>query len=209
MASQYRLVFLAALALGASLSGCGGKVIADGSNGAGGSGGGSTSSSSSSSSSGSTDCGGLAEVACLGAFPACVPVYDDTCCSSCDPVGGCADCVNYRFHHCAEFAEACGPSSAPCGQVPSWACQGGKADCAIPPEGSQTPCATRPGCIPAYCSTDVVCKTDPICKPIHKDICTSSCDAIPPPCPAGTSAENDGFCFTGLCIPIDYCAIPL
>ena len=49
MASRYRMVFLGALALGASLSGCGGKVIVDPTNGAGGSGGGSTSSSSSSS----------------------------------------------------------------------------------------------------------------------------------------------------------------
>src|SRR5262245_20716527 len=44
-------------------------------------------------------CANLFEAECLGAFPTCVPVYDDTCCPTCYP-GGCADCQAYAFNHC-------------------------------------------------------------------------------------------------------------
>lgn len=154
---------------------------------------------------GSAACGAIpSEIGCLAAFPECVPVYDDKCCPSCDPTGGCADCVDIHFHHCAPVGMAC--IKTPCGVAPPWACAGAEANCAIDPGGSTTPCHTVPGCTAGYCSLDTTCKTDPVCVPVTKGSCTALCDGIPPPCPAGTVAESDGFCYTGLCIPADVCA---
>lgn len=125
-------------------------------------------------------------------------------------MGGCADCVNLQFHHCAAFGGACGDGPAPCGSAPSWACAGEEAPCAnVDPGGSLSPCASVAGCVPAYCATDADCTTDPVCHPATAGSCTTECDAIPPPCPDGTYPESDGFCYTGFCVPQDLCVISL
>ena len=128
-------LFLAGLWLVGNLCGCGGNVTV-GTGGAGGSGanggagggiggagggiggnGGSSSTvspvggaggsvSSSVGGAGGGACDGLDHVSCLGAFPSCVPVYDDECCPSCDPMGGCADCIRIQFHHCTQIGRA-------------------------------------------------------------------------------------------------------
>ena len=208
----------AALCAAGWLSACGGDVTVDttsaASSGATGAGGGSTTAVGSSSvttgaGGGQASCVGLDHLACLGAYPTCVPVYDDTCCPMCDPTGACADCTNIQFHHCVDKGSACGNPGPPCGQTPAWACSGGQANCAVDPSGSSTPCATVAGCIPAYCPTDVTCKTDPVCHPAKAGACVATCNAIPPPCPAGTYPETDGFCYTGSCIPENLCVIGL
>lgn len=150
------------------------------------------------------ECESLEEIGCLGAYPQCVPIYDDKCCPSCE-MGGCADCINIAFHHCAPGA-LCNTADF-CGLLPDWACSGGEAECDIDPGGSQTPCATVPGCIPAYCPTNLTCDQDPICHPVRAKSCTTMCDSVPPPCPDGTYPEGDGFCYTGLCIPESLCGV--
>ncbi len=147
-------------------------------------------------------CDVLGHAACVAAYPDCAPVYDDDCCPSCDPTGGCADCVDIQFHHCAPLADVCGPAGPACGQVPGWACSGGSATCGDP-GGSVTPCASVAGCVLAVCDPTQPCMES--CHPVTAGSCTSSCDAVPPPCPAGTIAESDGFCYTGFCIPADVC----
>jgi hypothetical protein len=153
---------------------------------------------------GSAMCGALNEVGCLGAYPDCVPVYDDKCCPSCDGIGACADCVDLTFHHCAPKSDGCG-GTLTCGFTPDWACQGGKADCEVDPGGSPTPCHKVAGCTAGYCPTNADCKTDPVCTPVTKDICINACDAIPPPCAPGLIAESNGFCYTGLCVAESLC----
>lgn len=194
---------------------CGGNVAVPGNTGGGGASSSSSSSTGSSSSGTTTATGGAggadpcsaigSEVACLGAFPDCVPVYDDECCPSCDPTAGCADCVDIHFHHCAPTGTACVKAPS-CGFAPPWACAGSKADCGIEPGGALTPCHSAAGCTAGYCPTDVTCKTDPVCVPVTKGSCTALCGGVAPPCPPGTIAENDGSCFTGLCIPAGVCA---
>ncbi|MBK8257751.1 MAG: M36 family metallopeptidase [Polyangiaceae bacterium] len=202
-------VFFLAAVVGL-LSGCNGNVAAgsgDGGNGGDGNGGaGGNGGSSGAGGSGGIACAGLPEIACLGAFPECVPVYDDLCCASCDPAGGCADCFEIRFDHCEPLNQACnnGPE---CGLVPEWACNGKDAGCDIDPGASQTPCASEAGCVPAYCPTDGECDVDPICHPVKAGMCVVQCDAIPPSCPAGTFPESDGFCHTGRCIPESLCVL--
>ncbi len=159
---------------------------------------------------GSEGCEALDHISCLGAYPSCVPVYDDQCCPTCDPMGGCADCINIQFHHCASYADRCTGAPSVCGTTPGWACDGGKADCNIDPGGSAAPCATTEGCLPANCSLTLnSCTQDPVCHPATKGTCTTQCDAVPPPCPDGTYAESDGFCYTGYCVPMNVCVIGL
>ncbi|MEP7119793.1 MAG: hypothetical protein ABJE95_02740 [Byssovorax sp.] len=204
------VLFGAALCVAGWLSACGGKVVVESTSGAGGGSGPTTAEAGSTSGvgGGSTSCAGRDHLACLGAYPTCVPVYDDACCSMCDPTGGCADCINIQFHHCIDKGSACGPSGPPCGQTPAWACSGGQAECAVDPGGSTTPCASVAGCIPAFCPTDVTCKTDPICEPAKATMCAATCGSIPHPCPAGTAPETDGSCYTGACIPDTLCPKP-
>ena len=66
-------------------------------------------------------CGGLDQEACLDAYPTCVPLYDDECCSSCDP-GPCSECTSLVYHHCLSKEEACGADPPACGLLPDWAC---------------------------------------------------------------------------------------
>ncbi len=149
-------------------------------------------------------CDGLAEVPCVAAFPDCVPVYDDACCPTCDP-GPCADCVNYQYHHCVSVQDGCLPEQpVVCGVIPSGACTGQAPSCG-PPGGSPTPCGAQPGCIEATCSPDVNCPPDVECHPVIGGMCSTECDSVPPTCPTGTTAESDGFCYTGYCIPVEVC----
>src|SRR6185436_1755514 len=103
-----------------------------------------------------------------------------------------------QFHHCAPLDESCGVSP-PCGVAPDWACAGGQAICGDP-GGSPSLCGTVAGCTPAYCPLNVTCDQDPTCTPVTAGTCTNQCDSVPPPCPDGTVAESNGFCYTGLCV---------
>jgi hypothetical protein len=168
----------------------------------------STSSVSTGGSGGASDCAGLGEIACLGAHPTCVPVYDDQCCPMCDPTGGCADCVNWGFHHCATLENGCLPEMPiECGVVPGWACSGGSAACEPASPLTKTPCATVPGCVASYCPVDVECETDPVCVPVDKDMCSEAlCDAVPPNCAPGTIPAVEAGCYTGGCILAGVCS---
>lgn len=211
----------------AGLLGCGGNVtVGSGGGGAGGSGagggvttggGGSTTSSGGSVTTTTTTptgtmlfCEGADHISCLQAYPSCVPVYDDQCCPTCDPMGGCADCIDIQFHHCASYGERCTGAPSVCGATPDWACAGGQADCNIDPGGSKNPCSSVAGCLPAYCSLNLEnCPQEPECHPATKGTCSTLCDSVPPPCPDGTYAESDGFCYTGYCVPTNVCVIGL
>jgi hypothetical protein len=192
---------------------CGAKVTVANSTGSGGSGttgtggGPAMTATSASGTGGNGACVGLSEINCLQAPKACAPVYDDHCCPTCDAVGGCADCIDLRFHHCAPIGEVC-TGKPTCGVVPAWACNGGKADCAIDPGGSATPCHTVAGCTAAFCETDVTCDVDPVCHPVTAAMCGILCDQPPPPCPMGTYPEGDGSCYTGSCIAFELCNGP-
>jgi hypothetical protein len=206
------LRFAAALAIPTLLAfasgACGARVDVPGNTG--GAGGAlTTSSSSGSPGTGGTGnngaCVSLGEIDCMSAHMACAPVYDDHCCPTCDPVGGCADCVDIRFHHCSPIADVC-VTAPTCGIVPMWGCTGNMPDCNIPPGGSSTPCHTVPGCTAAYCGTGTNCGPDPVCHPINEDICYFACDPPPPlSCPPGTSPEGSASCYTGYCISSDIC----
>lgn len=211
------------------ITGCGGNVfVGSGGNGGGGGNGGSGVSGGTTGSGATTGSGGdtttittsptgtmlfcesADHISCLQAYPNCVPVYDDQCCPTCDPMGGCADCIDIQFHHCAPAADQCAGAPSKCGQTPDWACNGGQANCNIDPGGSKSPCATVAGCLPVYCSLNLEsCPGEPICHPATKGTCTTMCDSVPPPCPMGTYAESDGFCYTGYCVPENVCVIGL
>lgn len=148
-------------------------------------------------------CGGMDHTTCIANFPQCLPVYDDECCPSCDPQGGCADCINIQFHHCEDATSNCKPAN--CGSIPEWACNGKQPDCNIDPGGSSEPCATVAGCIPAYCNLNQMCEPNPVCHPIIAEICTAFCESVPPPCADGLTPEANGSCWTGLCIPGELC----
>lgn len=154
--------------------------------------------------SGGSMCDGLGHIQCLGAYPSCAPVYDDKCCPTCTP-GGCADCINIDFDHCAPRSSVCDGQKPTCGLVPEWACNGGKADCNILPDGSPEPCHTVAGCIATYCSLDSPPCAGPTCAAATGGTCTALCDSVPPPCPEGMTAEANGGCYTGMCIDANLC----
>lgn len=223
MTSRSLLTALFFLTL-APLAACGGNVNSSTGNSGGAGGGGATSSGGTggaptTSSSGGTggsggivigtggagQCGAFDQMGCLNNFPSCVPVYDDTCCPSCDE-GPCADCTSLAFHHCASHDEGCSADKPSCGVVPDWACAGGQAKCDIDPGGSPVPCATVAGCVAGYCNLDIDCTTDPVCVAVTAGICGPVlCDAIPPPCPEGTTNEIKDGCYTSLCVPGSLC----
>jgi hypothetical protein len=150
---------------------------------------------------GGSSCAGLGEVGCVAAFPDCVPRYDDTCCPTCYP-GPCADCSNWAFYECVDGSACSQPND--CGVIPVWACNGVPADC---PNGQ--PCGYTPGCIELSCGEGDPCPGTFICAPVTGDMCIVQCDGVPPDCPPGTAPQSDGFCYTGYCVPAEYCAIPL
>ena len=135
----------------------------------------------------------------MGAFPSCVPFYDDHCCPTCTP-GPCANCVDWQFEGCTDAASACSSAGPGCGVVPDWACEGGQANC---PDGQ--PCNSRPGCTEEICALNQPCPGTFLCTSVHAGICETQCDSVPPPCPPNAIAESDGFCYTGSCIAADVC----
>jgi len=147
-------------------------------------------------------CDGLGPAACLAA--GCAPDFDDSCCPQCEPTGACADCVHPEYHSCQPYAAAClgGPS---CGTAPTWGCGPTAPQC----DGAHVvdlDTCSQVGCVPAYPSGEG--DPDPataICVPIEATSCTVSCRRIEPPCPTGTRAEGDGFCYTDRCIPAFVC----
>lgn len=159
---------------------------------------GSSVSTSVSSSTGSDPCAQLGETACLGAYPQCAPVYDDSCCPTCNP-GSCADCVHYDFHHCASLAAVCSQGPLPCGTTFAEACAGKPSTC------PNAYCPANPGCVEG-CQLDSNGLCAPSCRPMTAGSCTSLCNQPPPPCPPGFTAEQNGSCYTGYCIPEKACA---
>lgn len=143
-------------------------------------------------------CNGLSETQCLGAFPECVPLYDDACCPTCAP-GPCGDCSHMEFYECLPANEACSGQPVVCGFVAKEHCGGAPAICT----GGY--CPSMPGCTEA-CKPDAsgMCVAFE-CHAITKGTCTSVCDGIPPACPPGFTAEQDGGCYTGFCIEDQIC----
>lgn len=143
----------------------------------------------------------LGPAACLAA--GCAPDFDDACCPMCNP-GACADCQNFEYHSCQSYASAClgGPS---CGVAPAWGC-GPAAPFCDGAHAVDLDSCDRVGCVPGFPSGtgDPVLSTA-TCIPIQMDSCTVACRSLPPPCPTGTTAEGDGFCYTGVCIPSFVC----
>jgi hypothetical protein len=195
-------------------SACGGRVVFDGVGGAGASGGaggsGNTGNQGGSGNVGNQgggggvpfDCAtvGPTLVTCLDAAGSCVPLFDDVCCPTCTP-GACADCTDPQFYECVP-ASACEGGTS-CGFVPSWFCEQEPAPCS-----SIQACSITPGCVLAECAT-----SDPNCQPechaVTAGTCTAFCEIEPPPCPDDLIAEADGACYTGFCVPLNLCAIPL
>jgi hypothetical protein len=173
--------------------------------------GGATSTSGTSSSTGTaggppTACDTLGEPGCLDAFPDCAPVYDDTCCPTCNP-GPCADCQNFAFDHCAPAIDVCASAMPTCGTIPAWACTGGAPECPVIGQGGDYACDATPGCVVASCSPDANCGNEHQCHPVGAGSCTALCDAVPPTCPVGFAAEANGSCWTGYCIPGEVCGL--
>lgn len=149
-----------------------------------------------------SDCDGLAPAACLGA--GCVPDFDDSCCSTCEPTGGCADCVSYDYHSCQPLELACLGGSS-CGVATPWGC-GPVADECDAAHAVDLDSCDRVGCVPAYPSSEGAPDlATAICVPIQATSCTVACRRLAPPCPPGTTAEGDGSCYTDRCIPSFVC----
>ncbi len=151
-----------------------------------------------SSSTGMGPCAALGEAACLGAYPQCAPVYDDTCCPTCNP-GTCADCIHLEFHHCGSLTEVCNQGPLVCGLPSKEACAGQPMTC------PDQYCPANPGCVEG-CLPDANVNCTPACRPVTAGSCTSLCNQPPPLCPMGLTAEQNGTCYTGFCIPAKVCA---
>jgi len=140
-----------------------------------------------------------ADADCLAA--GCVPTYHDACCSSCEPGAGCADCTDYEPWECLSFEDAC--MGAFCGEALPWVCRPVAPDCsvAVPTDGDS---CSIPGCVPAVAAEGFM---DPVddCVPVTDQSCRVACRAVMPNCPDGTTAEGDGSCWTGRCIPARVC----
>lgn len=149
-------------------------------------------------------CGTLGETGCLAASPRCAPVYDDHCCPDCEPMGACADCVDYRFFECIPFEESnCTPGLTPhCGVTPQWACQGGSANCV-----GDGPCNMTPGCIDAViagCGPDALCESE--CHPTTAWTCGPDCaQGGPMPFCADGVPELGPEGYTGYCVRAGVC----
>ncbi len=147
-----------------------------------------------------SDCSGLGEAACLAA--GCVPTYHDACCSSCEPGAGCADCVDYQFWECQTFADAC--EATFCSMATPWGCGTTDPACGGASITGPTSCDIV-GCVPAVGAEGSMEPVAP-CVPVTAATCAPViCLAIAPACPDGTTAEADGFCWTGRCIPGSVC----
>jgi hypothetical protein len=144
------------------------------------------------------DCEPLGPAACLAA--GCVPTYDDSCCSTCEP-GPCADCFSPDFYVCRSFEDAC--MAAFCSVTAAGGCEGTLPDCTTAFPMDEDTC-DEAGCVPAVAPLGAP-ELPPTCVPINAGSCTSGCFIEPAPCPDGTVPEADGSCFTGLCIPAFVC----
>ena len=149
--------------------------------------------------SGAAICDGLAWGRCVGT-PGCVPVFDDQCCPTCNP-GACADCVDWQYIGCKTQSEACN-GGLPCGTPDKAVCE------SVPHQCDQGPCEFQLGCEVFKCSLDGAPCPDQ-CLEVSAGICDAMCDSTPPNCPEGTTAASDGFCWTGLCVPFEVCAMGL
>lgn len=136
---------------------------------------------------------------CLAA--GCVPTYHDACCSMCEPGGFCADCVDYELWECRPFADAC--MAAFCGTASDWGCGGAEPDCgdAVPTDSGS---CSQIGCVPAVAAEGFMDPVEP-CVPVTAQTCRTACRSVMPNCPDGMTAEADGFCWTGRCIPAGVC----
>jgi hypothetical protein len=180
------------------------ESTADTGSSSGGQGGSGAASTSSSGAGGAASCAGLFEAACLAAFPACAPVYDNSCCPTCAP-GACADCINFDFYECRPRESVC--PEPDCGVTPPWACEGGEATCPrIGPQGGAQECEATAGCVVAGCSPDVNCN-ERQCHAVTEGSCSASCDIPSPACPPAWTAEANGTCYTGFCIPAAVCGV--
>jgi hypothetical protein len=154
---------------------------------------------------GGSGCKGLFEADCLAHHPECAPIYDDVCCPTCNP-GACADCQNFEFYECVPTSEACSGTPT-CGITPEWACNGAEPVCPkLDPGGGAYECEATPGCVVAGCSPDVNCNQRE-CHPVTADSCFATCDIPAPSCPPAFTAEANGFCYTGFCIPAAVCGV--
>lgn len=154
-------------------------------------------------------CGGLGDCGGVGTcYDVCVPdapTCDDgticpegshceTTCAPCDPnqpwgeMCGCATTCVPDYPTCA--AVLCGPGTH---------CEETCYPCDPLPDGS--------GCERPFC--EVACVPDyggpGFCGDLTGPV---FCDMTPPACPSGTQPGQDGFCWTGYCIPENECAAP-
>mgnify|MGYP001392208920 CR=1 FL=1 len=150
---------------------------------------------------GPAPCEGLSWGGCLARAPDCVPTYHDACCSSCEPSMGCADCTDWQFWACRSAIDAC--DATHCSRPARGECAGARTDCAAARVVGRS-CDT-PGCVPAVAAEGAMDPVEP-CVEVTGATCLALCFALPPSCPMGTSAEADGACWTGRCIPADVCA---
>lgn len=145
-------------------------------------------------------CEGLGEVACNGAA-GCVATYHDACCSTCEPGLGCADCTDWEFWSCETRVDGC--SGTLCGQTAAWECPELGPDCGSAVPTGLGSCSV-PGCVPAVAAEGFMDPVEP-CVAVTAASCTVACRAVMPNCPEGTTAEGDGSCWTGRCIPAEIC----
>lgn len=151
---------------------------------------------------GPAPCAALSWTSCLARAPDCVATYHDACCSSCEPAGGCADCTDWQFWTCRDARDAC--DAAHCSTPAPGECAGARPGC----EGARVVgprSCDIPGCVPAVAADGFMDPVKP-CVLVTRETCQALCFALPPSCPDGWSAEADGSCWTGRCIPIDVCA---
>ncbi len=147
---------------------------------------------------GASSCEGLGPAACLAA--GCAPTFDDACCPSCMPAGGCADCTHWTFHSCAPAADACAGEG--CALAPFCATE---PRCESAHPSAEDACDIA-GCVPAYPSgTGEPDPSAATCVAITRTSCTVACRRFPPECPARTVPEGDGSCYTDRCIPAFVC----
>lgn len=137
---------------------------------------------------------------CLAA-EGCVPTYHDACCSSCEPGLGCADCVDWEFWECRTYADAC--EATFCSVAGAGACGSSEDPCTTAHPTGLGSCDVA-GCVPAVAADGFMDPVDP-CVAVTAQSCTVACRSLPPTCPDGTTAEGDGSCWTGRCIPADLC----
>jgi hypothetical protein len=84
------------------------------------------------------------------------------------------------------------------------ACEGLEPDCEGASQVDTDSCNVA-GCVPAIGPVGSP-ELPAVCVPIRASSCTALCRIEPPECVEGTTAEGDGSCYTGLCIPAFVCS---